>query len=246
MLLLGITIVLTMGFQCGGPPAPPPVGFQLHTMDEDDLFSTLEDSPDIGLVGNLQEVLSETTQGQFTYFSGSSDDNGYYEAVNAIVPANWEIGESGGPCDSQSTVVSVGNQDTQDLDCIATVLGFYLVPGQLYESDLPASLEITGTGMSTTYGMPHVEIFNEVGTVIANVTASSVIDNGTVLTAPTPKLSNLPTATYGLEVLNVQSNGTLAPVGATPVAIIYTPPYTPPTCPTDIGATAPNFICEPT
>jgi hypothetical protein len=194
-------------------------------MDEDNLFSTLQDSAGIDLTGNLQETIQSTYQGTYTYFSGTSDDDGYYEALNAIVPANWGISEGNGPCGGQSTVVTVGNQQTQDLDCISTVLGFILTPGDLYELALPATLQITGENMSTTYGMPHVEIFNEVGTVVANVTATSVTDDGTVLVATTPALSGLATATYGLEVLNVQSDGSLSPVGATPVPIVDGLPY---------------------
>jgi hypothetical protein len=192
-------------------------------MDEANLFSTLEDSPDIAFTANLQEALSTQTQGTTTYFSDVTDDNGYYEAVNGVVPANWGVSESSGPCAGGSTVVATSNSQTQDLDCIATVLGFFLVPGDLKEASPPPNLQITGIGMSTTYGMPRVQIFNSVGTKVAEVAASSVTNNGTVLTAPTPNLSGLPTETYGLEVLNVQSNGSLTPVGATPVSIIAPP-----------------------
>jgi len=74
--------------------------------------------------------------------------------------------------------------------------------------------------MTTTYGMPHVQIFDQAGNKVADVTAASVTNGGTILTSSTPNLAGTPTATYGLEVLNVQSNGSLAPVGAAPVPII--------------------------
>jgi hypothetical protein len=220
MLLLGGLVTFAMGFQCGGPPTPPPVGFQIHTMDEDNLFGTLQDSPSISVVGNLQEAIVSNPVGVYTYFSATTDGNGYAQALNAVVPANWLFSEYNGPCGNQSTVATVGDQQTQDLDCIGTALGFILTPGTLYVSSPPAHLSITGSGILTTYGMPHVQIFNSVGAKVADVVATSVTNNGQALTSPTPSLAGLTTGTYGLEVLNVQSNGSLAPVGATPVPVV--------------------------
>ncbi len=99
-------------------------------------------------------------------------------------------------------------------------MGFILAPDTLYVSAPPSSLSLTGSGVSITYGMPHVQIFNNLGTKIADVIATSATDSGKALTTPAPGLTGLTTGTYGLEVLNVQSNGSLAPVGATPVPII--------------------------
>jgi hypothetical protein len=99
-------------------------------------------------------------------------------------------------------------------------------------SSPPASIQVDGVGMTTTYGMPHVQIWNSLGTKIAEVVATSVTDNGTVLKAPGPGISNASTGTYGLQVLNVASNGSLSPVGAAPMPIIYVDPnLPPPVCP---------------
>ena len=68
--------------------------------------------------------------------------------------------------------------------------------------------------------MPHVQIFNNVGTKVADVVATNVTGGGTILTSPAPSLTGMTTGTYGLEVLNVQSNGSLAVVGAAAVPIV--------------------------
>jgi hypothetical protein len=219
-LLFGLTVTFSMSFQCGGPPAPPPVGFQIHTMDDGSLFGTLEDSPNVNVISNLQEAIVNDPVGNITYFNATTDSNGYWQAVNAIVPANWLFNETNGPCGGQQAVATVGNGQTQDLDCISLVLSYVVSPSSLEVWNPPTSLSITGTGMTTQYGMPHVQIFNNVGTQVADIVATSVTDNGEVLTAPGPSLTGLSTGTYGLEVLNVQSNGTLAPAGAAPIPII--------------------------
>ena len=102
-ILLGVLITFAMGFQCGGPPTPPPVGFQVHTLDEADLFGTLEDSPNVNLSGTLQEAIVDNPVGTFKYFSGTTDSSGYVQALNVVVPANWWFTEYTGPCAGQST-----------------------------------------------------------------------------------------------------------------------------------------------
>lgn len=231
-LLLAALLLIAMAFQCGGPPAPPPVGFQVHTMDEQDLFGTLEDSPNINVIMNLQEAIVTNPVGSNTYFNVTTDGNGFAEATNAVVPANWLFSEKNGPCAGGNVVGTVGNTQTQDLDCVSIYLSFNVTPGSLVTNKPPSHLQVAGSGMTTTYGMPHVQIWSSIGTKIAEVVATSVTYNGTVLTAPAPSLSGVSTATYALEVLNVQSNGSLSPVGAAPVPIVapWVPPI-PPICP---------------
>ena len=220
---LAALVILTVDSDCGGgegPPAPPSVGFIVHTMDEANLFGTLKDSPNIGVAGNFQDEIVSNPVGTFKSFSGTTDSNGYLVATGVIVPAVWKFKESNGPCGGQSTVATVGNQQTQDLDCISIVLGFGVAPSSLSTSSPPAGLSITGESISTTYGMPHVQIFDNLGTMMADLVATSVSDGGLVLASPSPIMDGWSTGTYGLEVLNVQSDGSLSPVGAAPVPIV--------------------------
>jgi hypothetical protein len=196
-LLFGILVVFAMGFQCGGPPPPPPVGFQVHTQDEANLFGTLEDSGGISISGVLQNPIVNNPVGFITNFTATTDGNGFWEEVNGEVPAVWNFGEFNGPCGGQSAFATVGNGQTQDLDCIGTVLGFILTPATLNVSAPPSGLSLTGSGVSTTYGMPHVQIFNNVGTKVADVVATSVTNDGKALTSPAPSLTGLTTGTYG-------------------------------------------------
>jgi hypothetical protein len=222
LTVLVLVVIFAMGFQCGsGPPVPPAVGFQVHTLDEANLFGTLQDSPNIDVLGNWQEDVVLTPAGTFRSFFGRTDDNGFYNANGVVAPANWQLSEpDNGPCAGGSVVVTVGQGQTQDLDCIGTVLGFQLIPGVIDSLNPPNSLQVNGANMMTTYGMPNVQIFDSLGNQIANVIAMSVTNNGSVLTCPMPALpSTLRTGTYGLEVMNVQSNGSLSPAGALAVPI---------------------------
>jgi hypothetical protein len=249
LLIVGLMMV-TLAFQCGGPPPPPPVGFQIHTMDEQDLFGTLENSPNINVVMNLQEATVNNPAGFTTFFNATTDSDGFYEAVDAVVPANWLFKENNGPCAGKSTVATVGNGATQALDCIAIALALTVTPATFNVARPPTSLQVDGTGILTTHGMPHVQIWSSTGKKMADLVATGVSGGGTILTAPGPNLSGVTTGTYGLEVLNVQADGSLSPVGAAPVSIIavWIPPSPPPspcsTAPISSAPTDPNALPE--
>ena len=165
-------------------------------------------------------------QGFATSFRHATDDQGFYTELNGRAPANWLFHEFNGPCANQQTVATVGQKQTQALDCISIHLAFSMTPKTLDVTALPGTLTITGTGITTTYGMPHVQIWDSLGNKVGESVATSV-SSGTVLVTPTPAVSLVPTETYGLEVLNLHEDGTMAPVGALPVSIFGREPRQP-------------------
>jgi hypothetical protein len=218
--LLGLFMMLAMGDDCGGPPPPPPVGFQVHTMDEQGWFGTLEDAPYISLTFYLEHLVPAPPQGFITSFNNvTTDGSGYFDALNAEAPAVWNFQENNGPCGGQSVPANVGQNQTQVLDCIGFAITYTMTPSTLDVLYPPANLQIFGAGMTTTYGMPQVQIFNSLGNVVGQTTATAVTNNGTQLTAPTPDLHTLRTDTYGIRVMNVQSGGSLVTVGELPVDV---------------------------
>src|SRR5882724_2150843 len=156
LMLLGVSLLLLSAFQCGSPPPPPPfAGFQIHTMDEQNIFGTLQDSPNIDVSGMWQEDTVVQVQGFATSFRHVTDDQGFYTELNGRAPANWLFHEFNGPCANQQTVATIGQKQTQVLSCISIHLAFNMTPATLDVLALPGTVRVTGTGISTTYGMPH-------------------------------------------------------------------------------------------
>src|SRR5215213_3762419 len=73
---------------------------------------------------------------------------------------------------------------------IVTVIGggffFFATPAVVDLQAPPADFMITGSGMSTTYGMPKVQYWDDYGQLLGETTASAVADDGSWLQAITP------------------------------------------------------------
>lgn len=91
---------------------------------------------------------------------------------------------------------------------------FFAAPSSIDLQAPPPSITITGEAISTSYGMPKVQFYNEYETLVAEVTASDVAPDGSWLTAPTPGLGNVYTGQYSVEVSNVTPYGTTEVIGA--------------------------------
>jgi hypothetical protein len=217
---LFVVVLLAVGFDCGSGTPPPPVGFQVHTMDEQDIFGTLEDSPGINLSFHFEDLAPGQVQGFITTFTNvNTDSNGLYSAVEAETPAVWNFTEHNGPCAGLSAPALVSNGATQPLDCISVRLAFNMAPSTLDTFKPPATLQVYGSGISSTYGMPKVQLYDNGGNILAQITASSVAGNGSSLNATMPNVSTYHSDTYGVRVMNVQQNGSLEPAGVLPLQI---------------------------
>jgi hypothetical protein len=217
---LFLSVFLAVGFDCGGSIPPPPVGFQVHTMDEQDIFGTLQDSPNINLTFYLEHLAPGQVQGFITSFHNVvTDSNGLYSAVNGQTPAVWNFTENNGPCGAQSVPALISNNQTQPLDCINLNLAFSMTPSTLDTFNPPTTFQVYGSGISGTHGMPKIQLYDNSGDLLAQITASSVAGNGSSLNAVMPDVSTFHTATYGVRVMNVQQDGSLEPAGVLPLDI---------------------------
>jgi hypothetical protein len=212
-----LALIFIMGEDsCPPRNPPPPAGFQIHTRDQDNIFLATEDSPNIDTEGTYQHDLGyQASNGFIGYFRATTDGNGLYEIPNGRAPAVWLFKEYNGPCAGQSTTAIPPWQGTQTLDCIVITTLFSVTPDSLDVVSPPASIQVSGgSGIDPTYGMPHIQIYDSVGDVVAESVASSVSGDGSGLEAPTPNIYGLQTTTYGVKVLNIASDGSLTPVGA--------------------------------
>lgn len=112
-----------------------------------------------------------------------------------------------------------------------TVIGgsfsFFITPAAVDLQAPPADFMITGSGMSTTYGMPKIQYWDEHGQLLGETTASAVANDGSWLQATTPDTSQAYSGNWFVYVLNIRWDGSLEHVGSALVQA-YGRDYEPP------------------
>jgi hypothetical protein len=91
----------------------------------------------------------------------------------------------------------------------------------------PATAALLGQGLSTTYGMPTIEFYDEYGSYYQQTTASSVSADGTWLETSVPSLSGLYSGVYTMVIVNASPDGSRDVVGTASVWV-YGNTYSPP------------------
>ena len=109
-------------------------------------------------------------------------------------------------------------------------------PSSMDAAAPPDTFQMTGTGFSAAYGMPHVDLYDEFGNIVAQTYATYVSSDGTTMQVPGSVVSYLSSAAYGAVVKLVQSNGTLQALGGAEVDV-YSNGSPPPPC-------DPGMVCE--
>jgi len=232
------SFLLTTAFQCGGPPpSPPPNGFQIHTQIREEIngvplapvnVSTSVDSDLVFAVPNAT--------GTFTRCFGMTDRNGRLQCPDRVLPGSYQITERSGPCLGQTLISDIiFPGDTFLSLCRIIITRLEITPQEINVNYPPATLQLTGQGMT---GMPVVKIVNIFGTVVATTTATQC--NGSWLSAPCPDISFLLSGDYGAMVYNVGPGGSLQRVGG---AWLYVYGNDPPPPPDPCGG-YPPMVCQ--
>jgi len=108
---------------------------------------------------------------------------------------------------------------------------FFATPSAVDLQAPPADFTITGSGMSTTYGMPKVQYWDDYGQLLGETTASAVANDGSWLQATTPNTSQAYSGNWSVYVLNRRWDGGLEHVGSALISAYgrdYEPPPPPP------------------
>jgi hypothetical protein len=165
------------------------------------------------------------------------------------VPARWNIvaGTPQAECIGylEPTIRDVTLNSTQFSRCVVfgIIFPFASSPGLVDLNNPPATIEMTGEGLSTAYGMPYIEYRDPyTGNLIGTTSATSVSGKGTVLQAAAPDLSSVYDGVYNVLISNVRADGSLEPVGTTTISCTGRPypSYEPPPdsgpcgCPPDL------------
>lgn len=171
--------------------------------------------------------------------------------VDGRAPARWEI-VAGLPLECigfrEPLVRDVTVNSTQVSRCVVFgfIFPFASAPSSVDLQQPPATIEMTGSGLNNTYGMPRVEYVDQyTGDLLGSTTATAVNADGTWLQAPLPDLSLVYSGTYNVLISNVKSDGGQEYVGTSTVDCygrdgVYEPPPDPDPC-----SCPPGMICMP-
>ena len=170
-------------------------------------------------------------------------------------PARWNI-VAGTPIVECIGYLTPNERDvalnsTQVSQCVTRglVFPFAAAPGLVDLQAPPATFEMTGENLSSTYGMPYIEYRDPyTGNLIGATTATYVSEKGSVLQAAAPNLSSVYDGVYNVLISNVRADGTLEPVGTSTIVCTGRPyTYEPPPDPGPCGCPPdqPCMPCEP-
>ncbi|HKR13403.1 MAG TPA: hypothetical protein VJT15_15170 [Pyrinomonadaceae bacterium] len=178
-----------------------------------------------------------TAQGNTTTFSECC---GPRHIPNGRVPARWQIsagvpGECIGQLTNPNVDLQAGGSFTAKCLIPGIIFPFATAPGAVDLMSPPATMEMTGTGLVTTYGMPRIEYRDPYNGALVAVTTATQVRKGGWLTMTTPDLSAVYSGTYNVFVSNVTADGGYEQVGGGTVDTygrdyVYEPPPPPGGC----------------
>ncbi|MEP6912722.1 MAG: hypothetical protein ABI923_08205 [bacterium] len=180
-------------------------------------------------------------QGQTKFFGPALCVGGPCNVSDGRVPATWRIIPQNGACIQFLAPLdrNVTAGSTQVAKCLVSAFAsFAASPDSIDLLNPPATVTVTGSGISGGYGMPVIQYYDQYsGVLVASTTASNIAADGSWLQASTPDLSSVYTGAYNIVISNVAADGTLELLGAAPIsawnrdpAVCCDPPPDPPPC----------------
>jgi hypothetical protein len=232
--IVGICLgVLTlMGDACYQEP-PSPVGFTLHTQRSSlnsCFFFCTEDEPGIQVSGYwvhdpYPNPPLSLTNGWVYSMNATTGNNALYEVVGGRAAATWSFTELNGICAGKSAYGQVPLAGTQPLICYYYTV-FSFSPDSLPANGSAVVAQVSGAGITATYGMPHLIIYDYWGNFVTEVVASSVSQDGSYLLATVPSMPN--SGLFAVVVSNVGADGNLQIIGGTTFGVYGLDPPPPP------------------
>lgn len=218
-LLLLLSLFAASACKLPTPPTPPPNGFRVQTLGQDFVngIPTTPPIPTPGIGFNSNFLFNtQPTNGTLTNCAGITDITAHFPCPDRKVPAVWQFTFTSGFCfgRSDATDIDVQAGSTVHFICERHFRRFFLSPQSIDVNAPPPTVQITGDGMTSAYGMPEIVFVNsETGEVVATVHATAINADGTWIEAPTPFLGSNYSGQYAAVVYNMRADGTEDPTG---------------------------------
>jgi hypothetical protein len=198
-------------------------------------------------------------QGDASPWTRTTNAEAVAEVENGRVPAKWDgtwvksDGPVGEECAGQKFLLTPNYAGVvEEINCFEVDTGeppppigvdpdpIGVNPESLNPANPPATITLTGSGFSSTYGMPVIQYFDPQGNFINQAAANSVSSDGTTIVANTPGLSQLPAGVYAGVISNVASDGSYQYVST--ASINVTAPLYRPTAYNDQSSSDPTYV----
>lgn len=189
-----------------------------------------------------------TAQGNTRTFSECCGDR---PVPDGRVPARWQIAAGvPGECIGQITgpTVDITANDLVTARCLlfGILRPFTMDPGAVDLQAPPATMDMSGSDLVTTYGMPRIEYRDPYTGALVAVTTATEVRKGSSLTMATPDLSAVYSGTYNVFVSNVMADGSFETVGGATVDVYGRDyEYVPPPPPGECGCPPDGGYCLP-
>jgi len=215
---------LTMAFSCGGG-SDPNRGFDIVVFVNSNGVDTLQSAHVVG------DFLSPngTTTGTVEHFDRDVANN---TITGARVPGRWRFQVTFNTCtlipNTQVEEKDINRGQRVELRCFSNISGnFTASPNTVNAFSPPAVGTIYGQGISSTYGMPKIEYFDDSGVLVASKRADTVASDGTWLQGSVPDLTSAYSGSYTILVKNIRPDGSKYIIGATTVRVFANSPPPP-------------------
>jgi hypothetical protein len=231
------------------PPTTSGPGFLIETE-----FFSLEGSLFPTPVGNVvtgwtwkNDVAGFTAVGDASPFQNQTNVIGIGVSDNGRVPALWDVSwKSGGPPEcigapedpvlgqfqsnpGRITEVICFERPNTDSVQLQSQQTFTFNPSPIYtDGSSGSTATISGSGLSTQYGMPLLRYFDMTGNLVTQTNVTAVASDGSWATAPIPDVSQLQLGGYAGFIYNANASGGYDYLGTTSVMVLDPPPPPPP------------------
>lgn len=252
MLCVTVSLCVAVSACSGGSGSQSQTGFKVKAEKYVRVFD-----------GSLMFITNTIVRADWQFdYAGASGNVFHFTALctgpchvaNGRVPARWFINAGApGECFRQITNpnmdVSLGQTKTAACEVFGIVFPFNASPSAVNLQAPPATLEMTGSNLTTAYGMPRLEYIDPYnGNLIGTATATAVSGDGAWMQASTPDLSSVYSGTYTILISNVTSDGSFEYVGTATMNTFgrdgsyEDPPPDPETC--GCSGSGPCMVCE--
>lgn len=228
-ILSPLLVLLLCSCSPGPNPNLPDPGFTIVTQRRDSL-GIESAQPNTVVFGNQTRPTFSDPGGNVHSFRGiSSATAALLPVPNGVAPAFWELGEESGPCAGQVTFGNIKRADYNYLTCSRFKLDFpfAFLPSSFASADPTLNWTVIGTGMSASYGMPMLQIYDMYGNVVAYVGATDcgytpetdTTPETTWMSGNSAALAGLSSGSYTADIWNQTPDGSGAYVGFVDFAI---------------------------
>jgi hypothetical protein len=221
--IMKLTLVAALGFFASGCWVIDflfPSGFTIKTTYSTPSSPTqrgvTSPDPNVHVIGSIASP--QASCGNQGSLNLTTDSEGKAKSRDWGADAYWNFQRIGGHagCGLLPSFGYLPCGGSVTLNC-SSALAFGMAPESIDVNAPPATATFTGAGLSTTYGMPTIEFYDEYGNFFNQTTASSVSADGTWLQAAVPSLAGLYSGTYTIVIVNATADGSRNAIGTASV-----------------------------